>query len=213
MFDAIATPALNLTAAEVHALPRDAYADYVIASVVEWHQVFEQSPSLRLQAKLIQEELHELADAGVALGDQGVTVERVAALLKEHADVAFTTAGLQVVSKSLPETNTPTEDEFIQMVEFAVALRSVERAATVAHMAVNGMIHEEGWDPETFHQVSREAFRRVVQSNLSKLGDDGRPVFKEDGKIAKGPNYQAPNLNDLAEALIASKGLDRTKLN
>lgn len=35
-----------------------------------------------------------------------------------------------------------------------------------------------------------EAFDLVHVSNMSKLGDDGKPVFREDGKILKGPNYK-----------------------
>lgn len=42
-----------------------------------------------------------------------------------------------------------------------------------------------------------EAFRRVHQSNMSKLGDDGKPIKREDGKILKGPNYKEPDLKDL----------------
>lgn len=42
-----------------------------------------------------------------------------------------------------------------------------------------------------------EALRRVHESNLSKLGLDGKPIRRDDGKILKGPNYQPPNLNDL----------------
>lgn len=42
-----------------------------------------------------------------------------------------------------------------------------------------------------------EAFRRVHESNMSKLGDDGKPVYREDGKVLKGPNYKPPNLEDL----------------
>lgn len=42
-----------------------------------------------------------------------------------------------------------------------------------------------------------EAFKRVHESNLSKLGPDGKPIFREDGKILKGPNYQPPDLGDL----------------
>ena len=38
---------------------------------------------------------------------------------------------------------------------------------------------------------------RVHQSNLSKLGEDGEPVYREDGKVLKGPNYAPPNLEDL----------------
>lgn len=42
-----------------------------------------------------------------------------------------------------------------------------------------------------------KAFERVHKSNLSKLGDDGKPIYREDGKVMKGPNYQPPKLQDL----------------
>ena len=42
-----------------------------------------------------------------------------------------------------------------------------------------------------------EAIHRVHQSNLSKLGEDGKPIYREDGKVLKGPNYKPPNLEDL----------------
>jgi len=42
-----------------------------------------------------------------------------------------------------------------------------------------------------------EALDRVHQSNMSKLGDDGQPIRREDGKVLKGPNYQPPTLTDL----------------
>jgi len=44
-----------------------------------------------------------------------------------------------------------------------------------------------------------EAMRRVHRSNMSKLGEDGKPIYREDGKILKGPNYQPPNLKDLTD--------------
>ena len=40
-----------------------------------------------------------------------------------------------------------------------------------------------------------EAFRRVHASNMSKLGPDGKPGKREDGKVLKGPNYHAPDLS------------------
>tara|TARA_R100001163_G_scaffold24155_2_gene20099 strand:- start:963 stop:1247 length:285 start_codon:yes stop_codon:yes gene_type:complete len=47
------------------------------------------------------------------------------------------------------------------------------------------------WDLE-------EALNRVHKSNMSKLGLDGKPIYrKKDGKVLKGPNYQPPNLFDL----------------
>ena len=42
-----------------------------------------------------------------------------------------------------------------------------------------------------------EALDRVHQSNMSKLGKDGKPIYREDGKVLKGPNYKPPTLTDL----------------
>ena len=42
-----------------------------------------------------------------------------------------------------------------------------------------------------------EAVRRVHKSNMSKLGVDGKPLKRPDGKVLKGPNYKKPNLSDL----------------
>ncbi len=42
-----------------------------------------------------------------------------------------------------------------------------------------------------------EALNRVHESNMSKLDEDGKPIYREDGKVLKGPNYKPPNLEDL----------------
>ena len=42
-----------------------------------------------------------------------------------------------------------------------------------------------------------EAMHRVHESNMSKLGEDGNPIYREDGKVLKGPHYQPPDLSDL----------------
>ena len=39
-----------------------------------------------------------------------------------------------------------------------------------------------------------KCFQEVQSSNMSKLGDDGKPIFNDKGKVMKGPNYSAPNL-------------------
>ena len=41
------------------------------------------------------------------------------------------------------------------------------------------------------------AFNRVHSSNMSKFNDDGKPIYREDGKVVKGPNYIPPDLRDL----------------
>ena len=39
-----------------------------------------------------------------------------------------------------------------------------------------------------------KAMDLVFESNLSKLDDDGKPIYRADGKVLKGPNYKAPDL-------------------
>lgn len=42
-----------------------------------------------------------------------------------------------------------------------------------------------------------ECFTEVHESNMSKLGENGRPIYREDGKVLKGPNYFVPNLEEI----------------
>ena len=39
-----------------------------------------------------------------------------------------------------------------------------------------------------------KCFEEVQNSNMSKLGQDGKPIYNESGKVMKGPNYFKPNL-------------------
>lgn len=50
-----------------------------------------------------------------------------------------------------------------------------------------------------FDKVKNPAFEEVHRSNMSKLGLDGKPIKREDGKILKGPNYTEPNLEQFIE--------------
>ena len=40
-----------------------------------------------------------------------------------------------------------------------------------------------------------KCFEEVQNSNMSKLGSDGKPIYNEHGKVMKGPDYFKPNLN------------------
>ena len=42
-----------------------------------------------------------------------------------------------------------------------------------------------------------EAMRRVHRANMSKLGEDGKPIYRGDGKVLKGPNYKKAWFEDL----------------
>ena len=44
-----------------------------------------------------------------------------------------------------------------------------------------------------------EVFAEIQQSNMSKLGADGQPIYREDGKVMKGPNYFKPNIAAILE--------------
>lgn len=40
-------------------------------------------------------------------------------------------------------------------------------------------------------------FDEIQRSNMSKLGEDGKPVYREDGKVMKGPNYFKPDFSKI----------------
>lgn len=46
------------------------------------------------------------------------------------------------------------------------------------------------------HKID-EVFAEIQRSNMSKLGVDGEPIYREDGKVMKGPNYFQPNISDI----------------
>jgi len=52
----------------------------------------------------------------------------------------------------------------------------------------------------TFRELSADfdaVFNRVHESNMSKLDDDGNPIYDNEGKVMKGPNYVEAELEDL----------------
>lgn len=55
---------------------------------------------------------------------------------------------------------------------------------------IYGTAEAFGWDLD-------EAIKRVHASNMTKLGVDGKPMYRGDGKVMKGPNYKEPYLGDL----------------
>lgn len=51
------------------------------------------------------------------------------------------------------------------------------------------------------HKID-EVFREIQRSNMSKLGADGKPIYRDDGKVMKGPSYFKP---DIAAVLSAER--------
>tara|TARA_B110000238_G_C16063608_1_gene411681 strand:- start:141 stop:533 length:393 start_codon:yes stop_codon:yes gene_type:complete len=48
-----------------------------------------------------------------------------------------------------------------------------------------------------FQDKMESIFDEIQRSNMSKLGEDGKPIYREDGKVTKGPNYFKPNLTKI----------------
>lgn len=61
-----------------------------------------------------------------------------------------------------------------------------------------GLLLERVQDND-FKDVFIQAFEEVHRSNMSKLDENGKPIFREDGKIIKGTNYFRPNLKQFFE--------------
>lgn len=55
-----------------------------------------------------------------------------------------------------------------------------------------GTIIEHGMQ----HKID-EVFNEIQKSNMSKLGEDGKPIYREDGKVLKGPNYFTPDISKI----------------
>lgn len=55
-----------------------------------------------------------------------------------------------------------------------------------------GTIIEHGMQ----HKIE-EVFEEIQKSNMSKLGIDGKPLYRQDGKVIKGPRYQEPDIAKL----------------
>ena len=49
--------------------------------------------------------------------------------------------------------------------------------------------------------VIEGVFMEIQSSNMSKLGADGQPIYREDGKVMKGPNYFRPNISAILESV------------
>lgn len=49
------------------------------------------------------------------------------------------------------------------------------------------------------HKIE-EVFEEIQRSNMSKLGENGEPIYREDGKVLKGPNYFKPNIEEILKS-------------
>ena len=79
--------------------------------------------------------------------------------------------------------------EFHEAFHFKDDCEQLKELADLVYVCYQ-MAASQEWDLD-------EAMRRVHKSNMSKLGEDGKPIYRADGKVLKGPNYKEPTLTDL----------------
>ena len=79
--------------------------------------------------------------------------------------------------------------------EFIEAHYRLDRVDTIKELA--DLVYVCFQYAANLHWDLGTALERVHESNMSKLGEDGKPVYRGDGKVLKGPNYKPPTLHDL----------------
>lgn len=60
----------------------------------------------------------------------------------------------------------------------------------------------------TFGLPIDDAYEEVHRSNMSKLGEDGKPVYRHDNKVLKGPNYREPDMEQFIPQIIEGEAED-----
>ena len=83
------------------------------------------------------------------------------------------------------------DEENIEYLDAASYNDMVEVADALGDMLyiLCGTILEHGMQ----HKIE-EVFNEIQRSNMSKLGEDGKPIYRDDGKVLKGPNYFKPDI-------------------
>ena len=81
------------------------------------------------------------------------------------------------------------QEEYCELMEALTAEEQLKEMADLIIVTYHKAV-TFGWNLD-------EAVRRVHASNMSKLDEENEPIFREDGKVMKGPNYKEPNLSDL----------------
>lgn len=84
-----------------------------------------------------------------------------------------------------------------ELEELCAALRARDPVAVLDALTDIQYVLDGAYLQLGFASVKDAALAEVHRSNMSKLGADGKPVHREDGKILKGPNYSPPNLAPL----------------
>jgi predicted HAD superfamily Cof-like phosphohydrolase len=168
---------------------------YVQGMVAEFHQVFGCATSvplisapdelIDLRIDLIEEELREVLEA--------MQAHDLLAVARELADLTYVAVGTAVAfGLTLRDRKQSVPRSLVAdcgSVNVTIALRS--RALTDALSQLMATLYRYA----LLYEIDLDAaVTEVHRANLSKLGDDGRPVLRPDGKVLKGPNFREPDM-------------------
>jgi len=151
--------------------PTDELEELQRECLAQFFDFFDASTDLHMWQGLIYEEAKEV-----------LTASTDADRLKECVDLAYVCAGLLT---ALERSTTEDVEDLREVPDYESITVS---AAYEVTSTVLDLVGDDAFD---------EAFKRVHASNMSKLGEDGNPVRRADGKILKGTNYKPPVLDDL----------------
>lgn len=81
-----------------------------------------------------------------------------------------------------------------ELLELEEALAAGDPVATLDALTDLQYVLDGAYLSLGFASFKQAAFEEVHTSNMSKLGEDGKPILRNDGKVLKGPRYRSPDL-------------------
>jgi len=83
-------------------------------------------------------------------------------------------------------------EEYLELIEAVI-----DEDAVAAADALTDLLYVIYGTGDCFGMDLDACFKEVHRSNMSKLGEDGKPIRNEHGKVMKGPNYSPPDLKSV----------------
>lgn len=185
-----------------------------MSSVAEFHRIFRHpiasSPELpdqkyrEMRIRILSEEFEEYEDAEYtddlievadALADIwyiacGTAVAYGLAVWEGHVRIS----GIPSLAKyQHGQGNRDEMRHALHRYRFAEASNDLSRIAGALQQVID-CAHAVA---ESYCIPLHDVFAEVHRSNMSKLGEDGQPIYREDGKVIKGPNYTPPDVRSV----------------
>jgi predicted HAD superfamily Cof-like phosphohydrolase len=165
-----------------------------------------------MRKKILEEEFDEYYEA-VADSDR---VEQADAL----GDIAYIACGTAISYGIVPEksyeyiasdytTNEMSTDHYVGLLKkslanylFAEALNDLD----LISKRLNEILYTVSDAAQGLGIPLQQVFNEIHRSNMTKLGDDGKPILREDGKILKSSKYEKPNIAKILEDHVIIDG-------